>query len=242
MQLTVLISLAALALTATADRTITVRNKCKQTIWPAIFTPPGFPAPKVDTGFKLAPGGHKSFKVPGNWTSGRIWGRTGCDFGKKVPGPLQCETGGCNGGLKCAKQGGTGVPPATLAEWTLKPGNVPDWYDVSLVDGFNLPMRIDATQGCHAAGCGANLNTHCPAKLQKKNGKGKVVGCLSSCVATGLEKNCCSGSHNTPQTCPKSKVDYYSYFKKGCPNSYVYAYAALWTCAKPADYTLTFCP
>jgi len=61
--------------------------------------------------------------------------------------------------------------------------------------------------------------------------------------------NCCSGSHNTPQTCPPSGVQYYSYFKGKCPKSYVYAYdessgTALFTCdsAKNADYTLTFCP
>ena len=64
--------------------------------------------------------------VPENWTSGRLWGRTGCNFNNNLPGPQQCETGGCNGGLQCASVGGTGVPPASLAEWTL--GNQ-DFYD-----------------------------------------------------------------------------------------------------------------
>ena len=83
--------------------------------------------------------------------------------------------------------------------------------------------------------------------------------------------NCCSGSHNTPDTCPPSGellninsfykalnfvcfysnagVSFYSYFKSNCPNAYAYAYdessgTALWTCdsTKKADYTLTFCP
>ena len=47
--------------------------------------------------------------------------------------------------------------------------------------------------------------------------------------------NCCSGSHNTAETCPPDGVQYYDYFKNACKNSYVYAYdesskTALWTC------------
>ena len=102
--------------------------------------------------------------------------------------------------------------------------------------------------------------------------KGNVIGCKSACVAnldghprssslnfllyypcTNTHRtsedsnNCCSGSHNTPQTCPKSKVQFYDYFKNACPNAYAYAYddkTALKTCpsGKNADYTLTFCP
>ncbi|EJD43345.1 Osmotin, thaumatin-like protein [Auricularia subglabra TFB-10046 SS5] len=248
MQLSFLLSVASLALVAAADRTITVKNNCNYTIWPAVFTPPGHPAPKVETGWKAPPGHKKSFKVPSNWVSGRIWGRTGCDFSKKVPGPLQCKTGGCNGGLKCTKSGGgTGVPPATLAEWTLS-SNGKDWYDVSLVDGFNIPMRLSPTGGCRTVGCKPNLNKSCPKALQHKV-NGKVVGCKSSCVANGKATNCCSGSHNTLKTCPANKVEHYSFFKKACPTSYAYAYdepsgTALWACpqGKKADYTVTFCP
>ena len=60
--------------------------------------------------------------------------------------------------------------------------------------------------------------------------------------------NCCTGSHNTADTCPTSGVQFYDYFKKKCPNAYAYAYdeksGALKTCdsGKLADYTLTFCP
>ena len=61
--------------------------------------------------------------------------------------------------------------------------------------------------------------------------------------------DCCTGSHNTAATCPPSGVDYYSYFKSNCPNSYAYAYdessgTALFTCPVnlAADYTITFCP
>jgi len=101
---------------------------------------------------------------------------------------------------------------------------------------------------------------------------GYPVGCKSDCEVDRNPTNspsCCSGSHNTPQTCPSSGVPHYSYFsasfrfrrvdllcnrsivftESGCPNSYVYAYdessgTALWTCSasSKAAYTITFCP
>ena len=81
---------------------------------------------------------------------------------------------------------------------------------------------------------------------------GFPVGCKSDCLVDpnpGNSPSCCSGSHNTPATCPPSGVPNYNYFKSKCPNSYVYAYdessgTALWTCptSKKANYTVTFCP
>ena len=68
----------------------------------------------------MAAGATTSFSVPDNWKSGRIWPRTECDFSTN-PGPTSCATGGCNGGLECDANTGTGVPPATVAEFTLVP-------------------------------------------------------------------------------------------------------------------------
>lgn len=39
-------------------------------------------------------------------------------------------------------------------------------YDVSLVDGFDLPMRITNNKDCDVAGCAASLNANCPDKLK----------------------------------------------------------------------------
>ena len=47
-----------------------------------------------------------SFDVPDNWTAGRIWPRTACDFSTN-PGPNSCLDGGCNGGLECDPHTGT---------------------------------------------------------------------------------------------------------------------------------------
>ncbi|TFK75743.1 thaumatin-like protein [Pluteus cervinus] len=270
----------ALALiSGAAARTFTVYNACPFTIWPAMFTDLNVApnVPSFQTGWEAPAWSKVSFTVPDNWKAGRIWGRRNCNFGSN-PGPNSCLTGGCNGGLLCDSRTGTGVPPATVAEWTLQADGNRDFYDVSLVDGYNLPMRITNNVGCPTAECAVDLGPNCkhqsplgavvgsvdrtlyvcllgPPPLKGPfDSTGFPVGCKSACFANldgnqGNSGNCCSGSHNTPQTCPTSGVAYYSYFKNACPTSYAYAYdegsgTALWTCdsARRADYTLTFCP
>ncbi|QRV88250.1 pathogenesis-related protein PR5K (thaumatin family) [Ceratobasidium sp. AG-Ba] len=228
--------------TSVAARTFTVRNSCPFTVWPAVFTDlnVGTAVPDVETGWEAAAGTERSFNVPDNWTAGRIWGRRDCDFSTE-PGPNSCKTGGCNGGLLCDARSGTGVPPTSVAEWTLNASDGLDWYDVSLVDGYDLPIRISNTVGCEIAECAVDLNPGCPAELKgPTNDSGFVLGCQSACAANldgnqADSANCCSGSHNLPETCPPSGVQFYSYFKSDCPRSYVYAYdessgTALWTC------------
>ncbi|KAH6904590.1 thaumatin [Coprinopsis sp. MPI-PUGE-AT-0042] len=247
----------ALALTTGAvARTFTVYNKCSFTIWPGIFTDMnvGTAKPNYPTGWIAPSNSAVSFSVPDDWKSGRIWARTGCSDFSKIAPPEQCLTGGCNGGLLCDQRTGTGVPPATVAEFTLGGTTGVDWYDVSVVDGYNLPMSVKNNVGCPLADCPRDLNPNCPNALKAVDSRGTTVGCKSACFANldgnqGNSANCCSGNFSTPDKCPPSGVQYYSYFKNGCPNSYVYAYdessnTALFTCAsnKRADYTITFCP
>ncbi|KAH8112923.1 thaumatin-like protein [Phellopilus nigrolimitatus] len=241
---------------AVSARTFTVTNKCTFTIWPALFTDlnAGTSVPDQATGWEAAAGSSVSFAVPDDWKAGRIWGRRNCDF-SSVQGPTSCATGGCNGGLLCDKNTGTGVPPVTVAEWTLSGDGNQDWYDVSLVDGFDLPMAITNTAGCSVASCPVDLDANCPSALiGPTDSSGATLGCKSACDANldgdpQDSANCCTGSHNTAATCPSSNVTDYSFFKSNCPNSYAYAYdessnTALWTCntTSAADYTLTFCP
>ncbi|KZT28281.1 thaumatin-like protein [Neolentinus lepideus HHB14362 ss-1] len=238
-------------------RTFTVINSCSFTIWPAVYTDlsVGTAVPDVATGWEAPPGSSVTFSVPDNWKSGRIWGRRDCIFNTTDPGPNSCLDGGCNGGLHCDPHTGTGVPPATVAEWTLDGDSSRDFYDVSLVDGYNLPMSIMNSAGCSVADCPVDLGPSCPAALKGPfDSNGYPVGCKSSCAADldgnpQDSPNCCSGSYSTPATCPSSGVEYYSYFKSNCPNSYAYAYdessnTALWSCSSSlnADYTLAFCP
>ncbi|TEB24306.1 thaumatin-like protein [Coprinellus micaceus] len=252
MKFTALSVLAVLATGASA-RTFTVYNACPFTIWPAIFTDlnVGSAVPNHANGWEAPSFTKVTFSVPDNWRAGRIWGRRNCDFSR--PGAQSCLTGACNGGLVCDNRSGAGVPPATLAEFTFD--GTTDFYDVSLVDGANLPMRINPTQGCPVAECPVDLGPNCPAPLKGPfDASGFPVGCKSACFANldgnpGNSANCCTGSHNTPATCPASGVQFYSYFKGNCPNSYAYAYDessgnAIKTCLanKRADYTITFCP
>jgi len=243
-------------LSSATARTFTVINACPFTIWPAMFTDlhvaPN--VPNFQTGWEAGAFTQVSFTVPDNWKAGRIWGRRNCNFATN-PGPNSCLTGGCNGGLVCDRNTGTGVPPASVAEWTLQGDGNRDFYDVSLVDGYNLPMRISNNKGCPVAECAKDLGPGCPAQLKGPfDSTGFPVGCKSACFANldgnqANSANCCSGSHNTPATCPSSGVAFYSYFKGNCPRTYVYAYdessgTALFTCDSGlrADYTLTFCP
>ncbi|KAJ3557945.1 hypothetical protein NM688_g1200 [Phlebia brevispora] len=271
-----LLGIVVLAVAAAANaRTFTVTNNCPYTVWPAIFTDPnvGAATPDQPTGWEAVPGNTVSFSVPDNWAAGRIWGRRDCTFDSTGAGT--CLSGNCNGGLLCDPTSGIGAPPASLAEFTLGPsaGNA-DWYDVSLVDGSNIPIQVNNDVGCPVASCPVDLNPNCtyssksllrlrlnvsftlgPAPLiGPTEPNGTVLGCKSACSA-GLapdpnnSPNCCTGSCGTPATCPPSGVQYYSYFKDSCPDSYAYAYdessgTALWQCdgGLAADYTITFCP
>ncbi|KAF8546479.1 thaumatin-like protein [Imleria badia] len=244
-----LVSTLALVSGVLAQRTFIVYNGCPFTVWPAMFTSAGG-LPNYPTGWAAAEYTSVTFEVPSSW-NGRIWGRRDCDFSTN-PGPNSCLDGGCNGGLECDTTGGTGVPPASLAEFNLGADGV-DYYDVSLVDGYNLPLAITNNVGCGIADCAVDLGPNCPAPLIGPfDSTGFPVGCKSACEANldgdpSNSRNCCTGQYDTLATCPSSGVEYYSYFKDSCPNSYCYAYddaTALKTCSSSdnAVYTITFCP
>ncbi|KAM7260089.1 hypothetical protein ACFE04_015830 [Oxalis oulophora] len=215
-------------------------NKCSYIVWPGILSNAGS-APLISTGFELQPGGYRSFQVPPNW-SGRFWGRTGCTF-DPTTGQGTCKTGDCGSNqIECNGNGAS--PPATLAEFTTGSGTITqqDFYDVSLVDGFNLPMIVEASGGssgsCGTTGCVTDLNRQCPTELRV----GSSEACMSACEAFGSPEYCCNGEYGSPDTCKPSV--YSEMFKSACPKSYSYAYddaTSTFTCVG-ADYTITFCP
>eukprot|EP01018_Ginkgo_biloba_P038872 Gb_39066 [translate_table: standard] len=214
----------------------TVVNKCAHTVWPGVLTGSGG-AVLGEGGFTLEPGKSLAITAPGGW-SGRFWGRTGCNF--DASGAGSCTTGDCGKVLKCNHAGG--VPPVSLAEFTL--GGAKDFYDVSLVDGYNVPLSISAVGGsgdCRTAGCTSDLMGKCPSELSVSS-DGQVIACKSACAAFGTPQYCCTGDHGSPQTC--SPTQYSQIFKAACPTAYSYAYddpTSTFTCAN-ADYTITFCP
>ncbi|KAF8045662.1 hypothetical protein N665_4562s0003, partial [Sinapis alba] len=101
----------------------TIMNSCSFTVWPGLLT--GDNGVQLnDGGFELAPGASADVTAPAGW-SGRVWGRTGCNF--DASGAGSCLTGDCGNKLKCAGAGG--VPPVTLAEFTIGTGGGKDNYD-----------------------------------------------------------------------------------------------------------------
>ncbi|KAF3653891.1 thaumatin-like protein 1 [Capsicum chacoense] len=215
--------------------TFTFVNKCESTVWPGILANAGSPTLQ-STGFELPQDSSRTFTAPTGW-SGRFWGRTSCSF--EGSGSGSCGTGDCGSGeVECNGAGAS--PPATLAEFTLGTGGQ-DFYDVSLVDGYNLPMVVEASGGsgmCATTGCVTDLNQICPSEL--KSGGGDA--CRSACEAFNKPEYCCSGAYNSPAACKPSM--YSQMFKSACPRSYSYAYddpTSTFTCSG-ADYTITFCP
>jgi hypothetical protein len=78
-----------------------------------------------------------SFQRTDGWV-GRVWARTGCDFDGNVQGHR--DTGDC--GNKLQRNGFVGVPPVTLAEIRFNGHLGKYFFDVSLVDGFNVSVQV----------------------------------------------------------------------------------------------------
>ncbi|KAI4371329.1 hypothetical protein MLD38_019578 [Melastoma candidum] len=222
--------------------TFTIKNNCPYTVWPGTLNGSGS-AQLSSTGFQLSPGESFSLSTSAPW-SGRFWGRTGCST--DASGRFSCATGDCaSGAVACNGAGGN--PPVSLAEFTLVTGGGQDNYDLSLVDGFNLPVSIvpqGGSNGCQTTTCAANVNSVCPAELAVKDQSGNVIACKSACEAFGSPQYCCTESYSTPQTCPPT--NYSEIFKGQCPQAYSYAYddanGSLYTCVSPSGYVITFCP
>ncbi|KAL3640989.1 hypothetical protein CASFOL_015957 [Castilleja foliolosa] len=220
----------------------TFLNKCSYTVWPGILSNSGI-AQLQTTGFALQNGEAREVDAPSSW-GGRFWGRTHC--AEDSAGKFSCGTGDCGSGkLDCA--GGGAAPPATLAEFTLDGSNGKDFYDVSLVDGYNLPMLVvpqgGSGENCSNTGCLVDLNGPCPSEMRVTSGDGAGVACKSACEAFDKDEYCCRGAYGTPDVCQPTQ--YSQLFKNACPRAYSYAYddgSSTFTCAGATAYTITFCP
>lgn len=225
-------------------RTFTITNNCGDTVWPGILSNAGV-APLSTTGFALQKGESKPLDVPANW-GGRLWGRTLCSTDST--GKFTCKTGDCGSGkVECSGAGAK--PPASLAEFTLDGADQKDFYDVSLVDGYNVQMLVAPKGGkgdnCTSTGCETDLNGACPSELRVagEGDGGNALACRSACEAFNKPEYCCNGAFSTPDTC--KPTNYSEIFKKACPRAYSYAYddkSSTFTCLEKPDYTITFCP
>ncbi|KAI3796884.1 hypothetical protein L1987_39571 [Smallanthus sonchifolius] len=213
----------------------TIKNNCPYDIAPATLTSSGA---SVTTGFELAPQASNSINVPTPW-SGRVWARFQCS---NDGGTFSCKSGDCGSG-QVACNGAGAIPPATLVEFTLADASGKDFYDISLVDGFNLPVSVVPQGDCQAISCPADINSQCPTDLAVNDGSGGTIGCKSACVQFNEPQYCCTGAYSTPQTCPPT--NYSMFFKNLCPDAYSYAYddpSSTFTCNTGPNYDITFCP
>jgi Thaumatin family len=228
-------------------RQFVVVNKCTETVWVGIDTGMQRPA---GGGFQLNAGQSRTVVMPPGVWSGRFWGRTGCNF--NAAGAGTCDTGNCAGGLGCTS---AGTSPASLAEFTLAAAGTgaPDFYDLSLVDGFNLPIAMGPLPGSHGKSlgavwdcgvpsCTADVLGMCAADRRLAGASGRAAGCLSACAKFNTDDVCCRAAFGTPQTCPP--FDASRAFKTACPMAYSYAYDdgnSTFTC-RGEDYAIVFCP
>ncbi|XP_037494513.1 thaumatin-like protein 1 [Jatropha curcas] len=231
--------------------TFTITNNCPYTIWPANLAGSG---PQLSsTGFELGSKASLTLTALPPW-SGRFWARTGCTT--DASGKFNCATANCGTGqVQC--NGVAGSPPTSLVEFSIAPNNGRDFYDVSLVDGFNLPISV-TPQGlvpvisprggsgdtCIPASCARNMNSDCPNDLAVKGPDGNsVIGCKSARVAFNRPEYCCTENFNTSTTC--KPTNYSMFFKNGCPQAYSYAcddLTSTFSCIGGANYDITFCP
>ncbi|PON70710.1 Thaumatin [Parasponia andersonii] len=233
-----------MTVTGVLSTSFTIVNNCDYTVWPGILSNAGV-SPLQTTGFVLQKGESKTLTAPTSW-GGRFWGRTHCS--QDSTGKFSCVTGDCGSGkVECAGSGAT--PPATLAEITLDGHGGLDFYDVSLVDGYNIPMLFapqgGTGQNCTNTGCMADLNAACPSELKVTSAEygGVGVACKSACEAFQQPQYCCSGAYGNPDTCKPSS--YSQIFKNACSRAYSYAYddkSSTFTCSSVDGYTITFCP
>ncbi|XBI15437.1 hypothetical protein VPH35_057855 [Triticum aestivum] len=196
--------LVLLLLAATSEATkFSVINRCSYTVWPA--------AVPVGGGVKLDPGETWEMDVPAGTMGGRIWARTDCSF--QGEGNGSCQTGDCGGLLACK---GNGQPPNTLGEFTLGQNQTNDFFDISLLDGFNVPMELLPVQVQGRSGCGkglrcaANITSQCPGDLKAPG------GCNNACTVFKQDMYCFNGSKTSNPT------NYSKFFKWMCPDAYSY--------------------
>ncbi|XP_074304374.1 cysteine-rich receptor-like protein kinase 44 [Silene latifolia] len=202
-----------------------------------------------DSGFALQEGESRGVAVPSQW-NGHVWGRTLCSTNKSN-GNFSCQTGDCTtGNIQCASS--PYVNPATRAEFAL--GlllNSEDSYDVSVVDGYNLPLlvapHVDSGPECEVTGCVFDLEKSCQLaelRVVSKSNDSIIIGCKSPCDVFSTDQFCCSSGAD----CQRSNFSLASLiFKRPCPRAYSYVLddaTSVFTCngSRVSSYDITFCP
>ncbi|XP_021906143.1 thaumatin-like protein [Carica papaya] len=200
--------------------TFQVRNNCPFTVWAA-----------------GVPGGGRQLNRGETWiinanpgtVQARIWARTNCQF--DASGRGRCQTGDCNGLLECKS---FGAAPNTLAEYALDQFMHLDFIDISVIDGFNVPMEFSSVSGqcTRVIKCTGDLIGQCPNELRVQG------GCNGPCPVFKTEEHCCNSGNCGPTNLSR-------FFKQRCPDAYSYPKddpTSLFTCPTGTNYKVVFCP
>ncbi|THU69233.1 hypothetical protein C4D60_Mb08t12250 [Musa balbisiana] len=96
---------------------------------------------------------------------GRLWARQTCSTDSA--GQILVHHRGLRH-WQVACNGAGGAPPTTLIEFTLQGYGGKDFYDVSCVDGFNLPVLVVPSGGpnCNSTSCLVNVDVLCTQELR----------------------------------------------------------------------------
>jgi len=253
-----------LALLATSEAVeLTVTNNCDQTLWMA--TTPNYQIdPLPDGVVTLVPAQTYTYAIPEQGWAGRFWPKVGCD-----------ETGyNCEFGDSSPPCGPCQPPADTKVEFNFapQPATTESWYDISLVDGYSLPMRITprgiSQNNCIETTCQLSLD-RCPkdennvGDLGIYGTDGKILACLSPCkkwnypppyglgndeqVSPGVDY-CCPTPPIYPEECssgPVIETQYVQLIHETCPTAYSYAYddfAGLHNCPGETSFDVVMCP
>jgi hypothetical protein len=213
-----------------------------------------------DGGFLLNPGELKNVTVQvasDRITTGSggltVWARTGCRPTGNPDYPLICNSANCD--LDYAPHsrvacGGIGSqPPATKAEITFNGNYNLDSYDISLVDGWNVPMWLEPVSGnydkttnpyyCRYSGgyldLGPLADKELPLMVDRKNNA--IAGVWSACKYSALVDPkqqdpafCCIGEYADAKKCQSNTVNWpkdkqtAQFFAKYYPKAYAFAY------------------
>lgn len=224
------------------DRCLRFINECEQPIW-AGASGEEEPAGAFDAVAWLEPQDCLAVTVR-EVTSARAWGRTACVDDV------------------CAADGNEGR--GTLVQMNFTADGT-DFYDVSLVDGFNVPMAMipvptgSSAEGepCRAASCAADLTVVCPAALLRYDDQGDVAYCASSCRAcdpcldctdcAALGNPACAGCGAFADFCCTGQAcqanEHTMLWKSLCPDAITFPEdAGGLTCTQRTDFDVVYCP
>ncbi|KAI8069999.1 thaumatin [Gongronella butleri] len=201
---------------------VTVKNSCSYSIVAGTSTNGNEYGDSTSVPSK----GTHTFTYPSKW-EGRVWARQSCE-GKT------CDFAGM-------------WAPATLAEFHFDP-SAETMYDISLVDGWNIPMSLAPTtitdnpynvqKHCGTPVCSSLPS--CPDGFSVQD-NGTTVGCQSACSHFQTPEYCCTGAYDE-KTCAGSR--YAAAAKQACPDAYSYAYddaTSVYSCGSKG-FTVEFCP